>query len=135
VGSGTGDSSAAAMNDIEAEEGRNKEEDGCQEEKSDIGLELRALTLSGYAVPVPDTPAIHGADKVDEKTEGNHEEDKHDKVDWPVDEGRCERDQEHESDQDAESGDDLSVDKALLIPCSDSFNGMEILAGKPSYSR
>jgi hypothetical protein len=49
----SGGSCAAAVNNPDTDNRRGEEEDGRQEAKRDISLELGALGLSSDAVPVP----------------------------------------------------------------------------------
>ena len=106
-----------AVDNPKANNGRGEEEDGSQEGESNVSLEFGALGLPSDAVPVPDGAAVHGANVVGEKGKGNDVEDEEDEIGGPVQEAAGEWEEEDQGEENAECGNDLSVDKALLRPC------------------
>jgi len=110
-------STATAVNDEETKEEGGKEEDRSQEAECDVGLELGALIFASNAVPVPDAAAVHRTDKICEQTKGNHEQSEEDEVHRPVNKAGGKWEEEEQREEDADSGDNLSVDESLLRPC------------------
>lgn len=106
-----------AMDDIKSEESRSQEEDRSKEAEGNICFEFGALAFASDAVPVPDATTMHWANEVGKKSEGDHPGSKQEQVDRPMNEGCSERDQEQERDENAQSGNDLSVDETFLGPC------------------
>lgn len=68
-------------------------------------------------MPVPDATAVHGANEIGKETESDHEEGEQQEVHRPVDEATSEWEEEEEGEEDADGGDDLSVDEAFLELC------------------
>ena len=110
-------SSAAAMKDPETNNHRRKEEDSSQEGKSDIGLVLIAFGFASDAVPVPNAAAVHWTNIVDEQTRGNHVKDEEDEIRRPMEEAGSKGEEEDQREENAQGGDDLSIDKPLFGPC------------------
>ena len=114
---GGGGGRAATMNHPETDGRGSKEEDCRQEAKGNIRLKLRAFRFASNAVPIPDRAAVHRADVVSEKSKGDDVQNEQDEIGGPVEEGACEWEEEDQREEDADCGDDFSVDEALLGPC------------------
>lgn len=106
----------AAVHNVDAKESRGEEEDGCQKEECKVCFEFIAAAISGDAIPIPNATAV-GADVVCKQTECDHEASKEQEVHGPVKEAGHEWEEEEEREQDADCGNNFSVDEALLVPC------------------
>ena len=69
---------------------------------------------------------------VSKQTKGDHSSDKENKVHGPVQETRHEWKEEEERVEDANGGDDFSVDEALLVPCGGAFVLVQVLTCQAS---
>lgn len=120
------------MHDVEAEKGRSKEEYGSQEKKCEVSSEFVAVATSSDSGPVPD-----GATRivvVSKQSKSNHSSDKENKVHRPVPETRHKWKEEEERVENANGGDDFSVDEALLVPCGGAFVLMQVLTCQASHN-
>jgi len=106
-----------SVNNPEAQKSTSQKENACQEAKRNISFKLATSRLPCNAIPMPDASAVHGADEIREKAEGDHEEDEEDEVRRPVNEGGHEGEEEEQGEEDSDRCDDFRVDEALFAPC------------------
>lgn len=86
--------SSATVDVVDPEKGRGQEENRSQEAECNISLELRAGAFACNSTPVPDAAAVHGANKICKKAEGNHKPSEKKEVHRVMDEAAGERKQE-----------------------------------------
>jgi len=81
-------------------------------------------------VPVENAAAVHGADEIRQQPKSYHEQHEHHEIERVMDNVVDEGDEEDEGEEESETGDNLSIDKPLVIPSRLMSIGMKPCAGE-----
>jgi len=84
---------AVRIDKVDANYSTSEPKDERKEREGNICLPSLACSILGDIAPVPDAPTVHRADEAHKQAKCNNPSNGEDKIDWPVDDSPCEREE------------------------------------------